>query len=56
MNKGLEVIEASWLFGVPGERSDVVVHPESEIHSMVSFPDGAGRAELGNPDMKTPIA
>lgn len=56
MNKGLEVIEASWLFGVPGERIDVVVHPESVIHSMVSFPDGAVLAELGNPDMKTSIA
>lgn len=56
MNKGLEVIEASWLFGVPADRIDVVVHPESIIHSMVTFDDGAVLAELGNPDMKTPIA
>ena len=56
MNKGLEVIEASWLFGFPGDRIDVVVHPESIIHSMVAFADGAVLAELGEPDMKTPIA
>lgn len=56
MNKGLEVIEASWLFGFPGERIDVVVHPQSIIHSMVEFEDGAVIAQLGAPDMKTPIA
>lgn len=56
MNKGLEVIEASWLFGFPGERIGVVVHPESIVHSMVEFEDGAVLAQLGMPDMKTPIA
>lgn len=56
MNKGLEIIEASWLFGFPEDRIDVVVHPESIIHSMVEFADGAVMAELGTPDMKTPIA
>ena len=56
MNKGLEVIEASWLFNTPESRIDVVVHPESVIHSMVAFEDGAVMAELGTPDMKTPIA
>ena len=56
MNKGLEVIEASWLFGFPEDRIDVVVHPESVIHSMVAFEDGAVMAELGDPDMRTPIA
>ena len=56
MNKGLEVIEASWLFDFPEDRIDVVVHPESVIHSMVAFEDGAVMAELGDPDMRTPIA
>lgn len=56
MNKGLEVIEASWLFGFPGDRIDVVVHPESIVHSMVEFADGCVLAQLGTPDMKTPIA
>ena len=56
MNKGLEIIEASWLFGFPEDRIDVLVHPESIIHSMVEFADGAVMAELGTPDMKTPIA
>lgn len=56
MNKGLEIIEASWLFGFPEYRIDVLVHPESIIHSMVEFADGAVMAELGTPDMKTPIA
>lgn len=56
MNKGLEVIEASWLFGFPEDRIDVVVHPESIVHSMVEFADGAVMAELGVPDMRTPIA
>ncbi|NMG75017.1 1-deoxy-D-xylulose-5-phosphate reductoisomerase [Aromatoleum diolicum] len=56
MNKGLEVIEAHWLFGVPAERIDVVVHPQSVIHSMVEYADGSVLAQLGNPDMRTPIA
>jgi len=56
MNKGLEVIEAHWLFSVPAERIDVVIHPQSVIHSMVSYNDGSVLAQLGNPDMRTPIA
>jgi 1-deoxy-D-xylulose-5-phosphate reductoisomerase len=56
MNKGLEVIEAHWLFGLPGERIDVLIHPQSVIHSMVSYVDGSVLAQLGNPDMRTPIA
>jgi 1-deoxy-D-xylulose-5-phosphate reductoisomerase len=56
MNKGLEVIEASWLFGFPPDRIDVVVHPQSVIHSMVEFGDGSVLAQLGTPDMRTPIA
>jgi 1-deoxy-D-xylulose-5-phosphate reductoisomerase len=56
MNKGLEVIEASWLFGFPAGRIDVVVHPQSVIHSMVEFVDGSVVAQLGTPDMRTPIA
>ena len=56
MNKGLEVIEAHWLFGVPAERIDVVIHPQSVIHSMVEYVDGSVIAQLGNPDMRTPIA
>lgn len=56
MNKGLEVIEAHWLFGVPASRIDVVIHPQSVVHSMVSYVDGSVLAELGNPDMRTPIA
>ena len=56
MNKGLEVIEAHWLFNVPGERIEVVIHPESVIHSLVQYVDGSVIAELGNPDMRTPIA
>ncbi|WP_407280510.1 1-deoxy-D-xylulose-5-phosphate reductoisomerase [Aromatoleum evansii] len=56
MNKGLEVIEAHWLFGLPAERIDVVVHPQSVIHSMVEYADGSVLAQLGNPDMRTPIA
>jgi len=56
MNKGLEVIEAHWLFGVPGERIDVLIHPQSVIHSLVSYADGSVLAQLGNPDMRTPIA
>lgn len=56
MNKGLEVIEASWLFAMPLERIEVVVHPQSTIHSMVAYNDGSVLAQLGNPDMRTPIA
>ena len=56
MNKGLEVIEAHWLFGVSAERIEVVVHPQSVIHSMVEYVDGSVLAQLGNPDMRTPIA
>jgi len=56
MNKGLEVIEARWLFGVPAEQIAVHIHPESIIHSMVEYRDGAVLAQLGIPDMKTPIA
>ncbi|NMG00856.1 1-deoxy-D-xylulose-5-phosphate reductoisomerase [Aromatoleum toluolicum] len=56
MNKGLEVIEAHWLFGLPAERIEVVVHPQSVIHSMVEYADGSVLAQLGNPDMRTPIA
>lgn len=56
MNKGLEVIEASWLFGFAPERIDVVIHPQSVIHSMVEFRDGSVLAQLGTPDMRTPIA
>ncbi|MBF0357428.1 MAG: 1-deoxy-D-xylulose-5-phosphate reductoisomerase [Magnetococcales bacterium] len=56
MNKGLEVIEAYYLFGVPAGQIEVVVHPESIIHSMVSFYDGSVLAQLGEPDMRTPIA
>lgn len=56
MNKGLEVIEASWLFTTPLERIEVVVHPQSTIHSMVAYNDGSVLAQLGNPDMRTPIA
>ncbi len=55
MNKGLEVIEAHWLFGLPPERIAVVVHPQSIIHSMVEFADGSVKAQLGIPDMKLPI-
>jgi len=56
MNKGLEVIEAHWLFGLPPEQIDVLIHPQSVIHSMVSYADGSVLAQLGNPDMRTPIA
>ena len=56
MNKGLEVIEAHWLFNVPPERIEVVVHPQSVIHSLVQYVDGSVLAELGTPDMRTPIA
>jgi 1-deoxy-D-xylulose-5-phosphate reductoisomerase len=56
MNKGLEVIEAHWLFGLPPDRIDVLIHPQSVIHSMVSYADGSVLAQLGRPDMRTPIA
>lgn len=56
MNKGLEVIEARWLFNAPPENIQVVVHPQSVIHSMVEYVDGSVLAQLGNPDMRTPIA
>ncbi len=55
MNKGLEVIEAFWLFGVPADSIEVVIHPQSIIHSMVEFPDGSTKAQMGIPDMKLPI-
>ncbi len=55
MNKGFEVIEAKWLFGVPYDRIQVVVHPQSVIHSMVQYADGAVKAQLGAPDMRLPI-
>lgn len=56
MNKGLEVIEARWLFDAPPESIEVVIHPQSVIHSMVQYVDGSVLAQLGNPDMRTPIA
>lgn len=56
MNKGLEVIEACWLFALPAEQIQVVVHPQSVIHSLVDYQDGSVLAQLGNPDMRTPIA
>jgi len=55
MNKGLEVIEARWLFGVPSEKIDVLIHPQSIIHSLVQFTDGSLKAQLGVPDMRLPI-
>jgi len=55
MNKGLEVIEAHWLFGLPKEKIEIVVHPQSIIHSMVEFIDGSIKAQLGLPDMRLPI-
>ena len=56
MNKGLEMIEAYYLFGVPDDRIEIVVHPQSVIHSMVAYFDGSVLAQLGTPDMRTPIA
>lgn len=56
MNKGLEVIEAHWLFGASALQIEVVIHPQSVIHSMVAYADGSVLAQLGNPDMRTPIA
>lgn len=55
MNKGFEVIEANWLFGVPIDHIEVVIHPQSVIHSMVEFADGSVKAQLGPPDMRLPI-
>ncbi len=55
MNKGLEVIEAKWLFGLEPEQIEVVIHPQSVIHSMVQFHDGSIKAQLGHPDMRLPI-
>jgi 1-deoxy-D-xylulose-5-phosphate reductoisomerase len=55
MNKGFEVIEAKWLFGVPVEKIQVLVHPQSIVHSAVQFTDGAIKAQLGAPDMRLPI-
>jgi 1-deoxy-D-xylulose-5-phosphate reductoisomerase len=56
MNKGLEVIEAHHLFDLPGERVEVVVHPQSVVHGLVYYKDGSVLAQLGSPDMRTPIA
>jgi 1-deoxy-D-xylulose-5-phosphate reductoisomerase len=55
MNKGLEIIEACWLFNVPAEKIRVVIHPQSIVHSMVTFRDGSVKAQLGVPDMRVPI-
>lgn len=55
MNKGFEVMEARWLFGIPAERIDVLVHPQSVVHSAVQFNDGSVKAQLGVPDMRLPI-
>lgn len=56
MNKGLELIEASYLFGLPSQRIDVLIHPQSVVHSLVEFVDGSFLAQLGSPDMRIPIA
>jgi len=56
MNKGLEIIEAKWLFQVTSEQIEVIIHPQSVIHSMVQYKDGSVLAQLGHPDMRTPIA
>jgi 1-deoxy-D-xylulose-5-phosphate reductoisomerase len=56
MNKGLELIEAHYLFGLPSERIDIVIHPQSTVHSLVEFVDGSVLAQLGAPDMRIPIA
>ena len=55
MNKGLEVIEAKWLFNLKAEQIDVIVHPQSIVHSLVQFEDGSMKAQMGLPDMKLPI-
>jgi 1-deoxy-D-xylulose-5-phosphate reductoisomerase len=56
MNKGLEIIEARWLFDIPPEKIEVVIHPESVVHSLVEYVDGSVLAQLSNPDMRVPIA
>jgi 1-deoxy-D-xylulose-5-phosphate reductoisomerase len=56
MNKGLEVIEACWLYSLPEEEVQVIIHPQSVVHSLVQYRDGSVLAQLGNPDMRTPIA
>ena len=56
MNKGLELIEACWLFGVTPDQVEIVIHPQSVVHSLVEYVDGSVLAQLGNPDMRTPIA
>jgi 1-deoxy-D-xylulose-5-phosphate reductoisomerase len=56
MNKGLELIEAHYLFGMPSQRIDILIHPQSVIHSMVEFVDGSVLAQLGSPDMRIPLA
>ena len=56
VNKALEVVEAYWLFAVPSDRISVLIHPQSVIHSMVKYNDGSYIAQMGSPDMKTPIA
>jgi 1-deoxy-D-xylulose-5-phosphate reductoisomerase len=55
MNKGLEIIEAHWLFGFPSEKIDVLIHPESVVHSMIEFRDGSVMAQMSVPDMRLPI-
>ena len=55
VNKALEVIEAYWLFNVPIDKLEVLIHPQSIVHSMVKYCDGSYIAQLGSPDMKTPI-
>jgi 1-deoxy-D-xylulose-5-phosphate reductoisomerase len=56
MNKGLELIEAHYLFGLPSDRIDILIHPQSVVHSLVEFVDGSVLAQLGTPDMRIPIA
>lgn len=56
MNKGLEVIEAKWLFDLPGDKIDIIIHPQSIVHSFVEYQDGALLAQLGSPDMEVPIS
>ena len=56
LNKGLEVIEAHWLFAMPADRIEVLIHPQSVVHSLVEYEDGSVLAQLGQPDMRTPIA
>src|SRR5690606_1968702 len=55
MNKGLEMIEAKWLFGLDNDQIEVIIHPQSIIHSLVQFKDGSMKAQMGLPDMKLPI-